>query len=93
MSDYDNNMTGALWVNDEKTKDSQPDYKGNAEVDGVEYWVSAWKVDRSGNNRRPVLNIKFSAKDANRAANPNPPSDHGSPPGQIDNDFDDDLPF
>lgn len=43
MSNYDNTNTGILTRNiecDETRK--QPQYRGSMNVDGVEYWISAW---------------------------------------------------
>lgn len=46
---YDNTNTGLLKKNDRKEKDSHPDYRGMVNVDGVEYWLSAWiKVGKEG---------------------------------------------
>ena len=42
MSEYDNEMRGVLFANRDRTKDSQPQAKGSCQIDGVEYWVSAW---------------------------------------------------
>lgn len=42
MTQYDNTNRGALFKNDRKEKDSHPDYKGSINVDGVDYWLSAW---------------------------------------------------
>ncbi len=42
MPEYDNNMRGVLFQND-KAKDTQPDYKGSCEIDGRQYWLSGWK--------------------------------------------------
>ncbi len=36
------NNSGALFKNDRKTEEKQPDYKGNAIIGGVPIWVSAW---------------------------------------------------
>lgn len=36
------NMTGILSKNDKKTQQNHPDYKGNATINGDEYWLSAW---------------------------------------------------
>jgi len=45
MSDkpkYDNNNQGALFKNDDKETDNHPDYKGTIQVNGADYWISAW---------------------------------------------------
>lgn len=42
MSQYDNNLTGVLFKNDKGDNEKRPDYKGSAEIEGVQYWVSAW---------------------------------------------------
>ena len=39
--EYYNNMHGALFDGDPQ-KDTDPDMRGQCEVDGVEYWVAAW---------------------------------------------------
>ncbi len=42
MTEYDNTNRGALFKNDRKEKETQPDYKGSLNVGGVDYWVSSW---------------------------------------------------
>lgn len=42
MTQYDNKNRGVLFKNDRKQQDSHPDYTGNINVDGVEFWLSAW---------------------------------------------------
>ena len=39
---YDNTNSGMLARNDKKEKGTQPDFKGAINVDGKEYWLSAW---------------------------------------------------
>lgn len=36
-------MAGSLFKNDRKSKDTHPDLTGSAMVDGVEYYLSAWR--------------------------------------------------
>ena len=50
MTEYDNNMRGVLFKNDNKKDDSQPDYKGKIEVNHEEFWLSAWiNTSKAGN--------------------------------------------
>lgn len=47
--EYDNTNRGALFRNERKEKDNHPDHTGSINVDGVEYWLSAWvKTSKSG---------------------------------------------
>ncbi len=57
---YDNNLTGVLFKNDRKEKETHPDYKGSCEVGGTEYWISGWIKDgKSGK----FISFKFTEKD------------------------------
>lgn len=61
QGEYDNEMRGALFVNDRKKKDSHPDRKGTCTIEGVEYWVSGWlKKTRDG---KTFLSLAFTRKD------------------------------
>ena len=40
---YDNTNRGAIWGSDKKETEKHPDFKGKLNVEGVDYWVSAWK--------------------------------------------------
>lgn len=67
MPEFDNNLRGVLFKNDRKEKDSHPDYKGQCEIDGAEYWLSAWiKTGAKGK----FMSLSFTAKDAPK----NPPA-------------------
>lgn len=80
--EYDNNNRGALWKNDRREKDTHPQMRGTAEINGVEYWVSAWTSKEGG--KKPLVSLSFQVKDAIPTAAPAPSADV---------DFDDDLPF
>jgi len=42
MTDFDNTNRGALFKNTEKTDERQPDYTGPLNVNGEDFWISAW---------------------------------------------------
>ena len=69
---YDNNLKGVLFVNDKKqnAEDKKPDMTGNCEINGKEYWVSAWK--RTGNNSgKTFLSLSFQSKEQDVSGDPN----------------------
>lgn len=83
MTDFDNNMRGVLFKNDRKESDNHPDYKGSAEVDGVEYWIAAWiKTGKKGK----FMSLSFTEKE--EAA---PPPRQTRQPSR--GGADDDIPF
>lgn len=52
--------SGAMFVNDRKEADNHPDRRGDALIDGVEYWVSGWvKEGKKGK----WLSLSFKRKD------------------------------
>lgn len=83
---YDNNNRGGLWKNDRREKETHPQLKGQAEVDGKQYWVSAWTSNGDGN--KPIVSLSFTLKEG-QASSPVQPSDSGD---SFD-DVLDDLPF
>jgi|DEB0MinimDraft_10_1074344.scaffolds.fasta_scaffold425623_1 hypothetical protein len=87
---YDDNLSGALFKNDNKQRENQPDYRGSCEIEGTQYWMSAWikqigKGDRAGQS---FMSISFQEKeDSKPRAKAKPaPVDHGD-------DLDDSIPF
>jgi len=63
MSQYEQkNDTGALFVNDKRDKETQPNAKGSALIGGIEYWVSAWTNTSSKGWK--YQSLKFERKDA-----------------------------
>lgn len=80
MTDYDNTNRGALFKNQRKEKDTHPDYNGTLNVDGVEFWLSAWLKESKKGGKFMSLSIK--PKEAARA-----PQSAGSA------DPDDEIPF
>lgn len=41
------NMSGSLFKNTRKEKDSHPDYQGDLIIDGTHYWLSGWLKEGS----------------------------------------------
>jgi uncharacterized protein (DUF736 family) len=49
MSNEQKNNSGAIFKNDKKTSDNQPDYKGKIVVDNVEKQIALWlKTSKAG---------------------------------------------
>jgi hypothetical protein len=82
---YDNTNHGSIWPNKRKEKDTQPDFTGSANVDGVDYFVDAWKRKPDAKEGAPSLSFKFKRKDKQEA----------KPAARQDAEFDDDsgIPF
>lgn len=61
-------MSGTLFANRKKDSDRAPNAKGEALIDGVAYWVSAWtRRDKNGN---PWQSLAFTRKDERPAEDP-----------------------
>ena len=88
MPDYDNTNTGALFKNNDKTEEHEkwPDYRGNLNVDGTEYWLSAWlKTSKKGVR---YMSLVIKPKDDGAAQ-----SKKTAGGGARSQDFDDKIPF
>ena len=59
---YDDNLRGALFKNRKRTEERQPEYTGNCEINGQEFWVSAWV--RESKNGEKFFSMAYTAKDA-----------------------------
>jgi len=90
---YDNTNRGSIWKNDKKEKDTHPDFTGSINVEGVEYWVSAWKRKEGAKPKAPALSFSVKRKeqkdDETRPARPAP--DNSAPDGN--DGFSDPIPF
>lgn len=76
---YDKNNTFTLGRNKRKEKDTHPSHTGTINIDGVEYWLSAWVKESNGE--------KFFSGSVK-------PKEQKPKPAQRDErDFDDDLNF
>ncbi len=86
MPDYDNTNRGAVWKNDKKTTENHPDFRGDINIEGVEYWVSGWKRKQGANPNSPAMSLAVTKKEA-RPADAQPANPQPNP-----EDFDD-IPF
>lgn len=76
-------MSGTLFKNDRREKESHPHAKGSAMIDGVEYWVSAWTKDGSKG--------KFQSLSFQRKEQRQPERQQASRPAP--RELDDEIPF
>jgi hypothetical protein len=94
MAQYDNTNSGMIARNKNRSTDKHPEYTGSLNVDGVDYWVSAWvNTGRQGSKLEgeKFFSIKINRKEqavrAPATATPNRPK-----PG-ADSFHEDDIPF
>lgn len=90
MTQYDDTNRGALFKNDRKESDNHPDYKGKINIDGVDYWLSAWiKTDKNG---AKYMSLSPQRKDQGQQQQKPQQRQQQQSGGQRD-DFDDSIPF
>lgn len=77
---YDNTNSGALFKNDRKEKESHPGYTGTVNIEGKEYWISAWVKDGA---KGKFFSLAFKPKDGQRQQAPAP-----APASDFDDPFD-----
>lgn len=88
MTEYNNNLRGALFKNEDKQSEKHADYRGQCEIDGKQFWLDAWiKTSKAG---KKFMSLSFKPKMAqeHKGANRNPPPRQNDDPG-----FGDDIPF
>ena len=39
---YNNNLTGSLFKNSQRTSEKHPNAKGRCEINGEHYWIASW---------------------------------------------------
>ena len=80
---FDNNNRGILSKNQNKTADNHPEYSGSINVDGTDYWLSAWiKEGKNGKFMGLALSPKEEQGQAPQAKS-----------SKKIEDMDDDIPF
>jgi hypothetical protein len=86
MAEYDNTNRGAIWKNDKKETDKHPDFRGELNVNGAEFWVSAWRRAPGAPDKAPALSFALTPKEAQSVK----PASNEMFPKNIQED---DLPF
>ena len=80
--EYNNENRGALFKNERRDDEKFPHYKGSLNVEGVDFWISAWLKESKDGAKFMSLSIK--AKDQKEAKQPTKRSPKY---------FDEDAPF
>jgi uncharacterized protein (DUF736 family) len=81
--------SGAIFKNDKKTADNQPDYRGKINVEGKELEISLWvRTAQSG-----VKYMSAAIKEPYVAPAPAPVLQNTTDKIKAADDFEDDLPF
>lgn len=94
MTEYDNTNRGSIWKNDKKREGKQDaDFTGSLNVNGVEFWVNAWKRKEGAADKAPALSFSIRPKE-DQGQQPAPKkSDPISSGRSVKADMDDDIPF
>lgn len=66
--EYDNTNSGVLFREQEKKSEKHPDFKGNINVEGKDYWLSGW-VNESKDGRK-YFKLSVQPKDGATAKRP-----------------------
>ena len=82
MTQYDNTNKGILSRNDRRESDSQPEFKGQINIEGTEYWLSGWVKERKDGTGK-FFSLGAKIKEGQKAT---------AKPAREDFD-DEDLPF
>ena len=77
MSEYDDTNSGALFKVDQKKSEAHPDMSGSINIDGTEYWLSAWFKD-SKNGKKYISLSRGDAKEVQA------PKKESTPDGESD---------
>lgn len=89
MAEYSNENRGSVWKNDRKESDKHPDFTGTINVEGVEYYLNAWKKREDANPKAPLLSFTVKKKEPRQDA----PQRSSKPAGGSLKDIDDDIPW
>lgn len=86
---YDNTNKGALHKNDKGDNPNRPDYKGSLNVDGQEFWLSAWIRDKKDGSGK-FMSLQIEPKQQQQQATSKPRAKQAS---EVDVGDGDEIPF
>lgn len=69
MTQYDNTNRGVLFKNDKREQDNHPHYRGSINVNGEEFWLSAWLKE---SEKGKFMSLSVKPKEDAPAAKPHP---------------------
>lgn len=84
MTQYDNTNKGALFANDNRKTDKHPTHTGAINVDGKDYWLSAWVRESKTGKRFFSLAVQPKEETIGKRERPT---------AQPSEEFDDSIPF
>lgn len=64
---YDNAMKGSLFRNERKRDEKDPSHQGSCEINGQQFWISAWIKEAGPQSKTPgqkFFSLAFKPKDA-----------------------------
>jgi hypothetical protein len=101
MPQYDNTNRGVAFINDTKESDSHPDMKGSINIEGTEYWLSAWwKTPQKGGEDFLSFSVKLKEGQGQGQGQRSAPKRAAAPqprgrgrPQSVQTDADEDIPF
>ena len=81
---YDKTNSGTLGKNQRKETDKHPDYAGQINIEGKDYWLSGW-IKQNGSTGEKFFSLAVKPKEDR---NPTPKREQ-----QAEEAFNDDIPF
>lgn len=60
---YDNTNRFSIWKNEDKRNDKDADFTGTLDVDGIKYFINAWKRKEGASPKAPPLSGSIKRKD------------------------------
>jgi hypothetical protein len=73
MAEYDNTNTGILTRNTRQRNDKDPSHQGSVNIDGREFWLSAWVNEGKAGGKlegQKYFSLKVKPKDEQAPAKP-----------------------